>query len=134
MGMLGQKTDEEIVESVRLRQRIRRPIGVFLMVLGMLAFVATIRTVNSFKETLTQAVEMAEQRRAEVIKQGHFGNIFVVTHDAAYRSGKSLAFGTLLGLLMFSLGVAYAAGSKREDDLLLRCFDELNGNPPSAAE
>ena len=132
MGLIANKSDAEVIASVRLRQRLRRPIGIFLMVLGMLAFVATVRTVNSFKQTLSDAVELAEERREEVIKQGHFGNIFVVTHEAAYRSGKSLAYGTLLGLLMFSLGVAYAAGSKREDDLLIRCFDELNPDENAA--
>jgi hypothetical protein len=132
MGLIAKKTDADVIASVRLRQRLRRPIGVFLMVLGMLAFVATVRTVNSFKQTLSDAVELAEERREEVIKKGHFGNIFVVTHEAAYRSGKSLAYGTLLGLLMFSLGVAYAAGSKREDDLLIRCFDELNPDEKAA--
>lgn len=129
MALLKQKSEEEIVASVRLRQRLRRPVGVFLMCIGVCAFVATVRTVHAFKTTLSDAVEIVQQHRHDAIKQGRFSNIFVATHEAAYRSGKSLAYGTLLGLLMFSLGLAYAVGSKREDELLIRYFDELN--PPS---
>ena len=126
MGLFGKKSDEEVLASVRLRQRLRRPIGIFLMCLGMCAFVATVKTVNAFKVTLSEAVEMAQENRTEAIKRGQFGDIFVVTHDAAYRSGKSLAYGTLLGLLMFTLGLAYAVGDKREDELLIRYAERLD--------
>jgi hypothetical protein len=125
-----QKTEEEIVAAVRLRQRLRRPIGIFLMVLGMLAFSATIKTVHAFKNTLSQAVDIIQEHRDDpaVASGGRFKKVFVATHEAAYRSGKTLAYGTLLGLLMFSLGLGYAVGSKREDELLIRYFDTLNSS------
>ncbi len=126
MAVFNQKSDADIVASVRLRQRIRRPVGVFLMCLGMCAFVATVRTVHAFKETLTTAVELVEERRANGVSPGRASDIFVATHEAAYRSGKSLAYGTLLGLLMFTLGLAYAVGSKREDELLLRYSEKVD--------
>lgn len=126
MAGFKQKTEQEIVESVRLRQRMRRPVGVFLMCLGMCAFFATVQTVHAFKTTLSDAVNVIQEHRHDSIKEGRFSAIFVATHEAAYRSGKTLAYGTMLGLLMFSLGLGYAVGSKREDDLLIRYFDELN--------
>jgi hypothetical protein len=132
MAVFNKKSDADIVASVRLRQRIRRPVGVFLMCLGMCAFVATVRTVHAFKETLTHAVELVEHRRENGISSGRVSDIFVATHEAAYRSGKSLAYGTLLGLLMFTLGLAYAVGSKREDELLLRYVERVDA-PTSGA-
>ena len=126
MAVFSKKSDADIVASVRLRQRIRRPVGVFLMCLGMCAFVATVKTVHAFKETLTSTVEMVEHRKANGMSPGRVSEIFVATHEAAYRSGKSLAYGTLLGLLMFTLGLAYAVGSKREDELLLRYSERVD--------
>jgi len=130
MAVFKQKTEEEIVAAVRLRQRLRRPVGVFLMVLGLLAFIATVKTVHAFKTTLSDAVAIIQEHRDDPMlkKEGRFRKVFVATHEAAYRSGKTLAYGTLLGLLMFSLGLGYAVGSKREDDLLIRYFDTLNAS------
>ena len=130
MAVFKQKTEEEIVSAVRLRQRLRRPVGVFLMVLGMWAFSATIKTVHAFKNTLSDAVEIIQEHRDDpvVAAEGRFSKIFTATHEAAYRSGKTLAYGTLLGMLMFSLGLGYAVGSKREDELLIRYFDTLNSS------
>ena len=130
MSVFNEKTEEEIVAAVRLRQRVRRPVGVFLMVLGACAFCATVKTVQAFKTTLTTAVEIIQEHRDDpaVREEGRFRKVFTATHEAAYRSGKTLAYGTLLGLLMFSLGLGYAVGSKREDDLLIRYFDTLNSS------
>ena len=130
MSVFTEKTEEEIVAAVRLRQRLRRPIGVFLMVMGACAFCATVKTVAAFRTSLSTAVEIIQEHRDEpaVARGGRFTKIFVATHEAAYRSGKTLAYGTMMGVLMFSLGLGYAVGSKREDDLLIRYFDTLNAS------
>jgi hypothetical protein len=135
MVLFTNETEAEIVASVRLRQRMRRPIGMLLMFLGVCAFAVTVQIVHSYTATLTEAFEFIQDRSPGAGRDGDLGSIFTATHEAAYFSGKSLAHGTLLGLLMFSFGLAYAVGGRREDDLLLRYFDAVHARgeqpPPS---
>jgi hypothetical protein len=123
MAFFEQETEEDIIASVRLRQKMRRPIGTLLMFLGVCAFAVTVQIVHAYTDTLTEAVEFIQDRTPGDGAEKELGSIFTATHEAAYFSGKSLAHGTLLGLLMFSFGLAYAVGGRREDDLLLRCFE-----------
>jgi hypothetical protein len=134
MVLFNEETEEEIVASVRLRQKMRRPLGFLLMFLGVCAFATTVQIVHAYTDTLTEAVEFIQDRTPGDGTGKDMGSIFTATHEAAYFSGKALAHGTLLGLLMFSFGLAYAVGGKREDDLLLRYFELASGRAVAEAK
>lgn len=123
--MRKEKTEEEIIESIRVRGHWRRPVGAALIATGACTFWLTNLTASSFAANVGDVVAGLEATAFAVTGSGAFiAEAFAATNQAAYLGGKAMAQGTLLGILLFSLGLIYAFGNRREDELLLRYYDQ----------
>jgi hypothetical protein len=120
-----QKTESELIESIRVRGHWRRPVGAALIAMGACTFWLTNLTASSFVSNVGDVVSGLEATAFASGGSGAFiSEAFSATNQAAYLGGKAMAQGTLLGMLLFSLGLIYAFGSSREDELLLRYYDQ----------
>ena len=122
------KTECEVIESIRVRRHWRRPVGAALIALGACTFWLTHLTANTFVASIGDVVAGLEKHVYPSVAHGAFvADAFAATNQAAYLGGKAMAQGTLLGMLLFALGMIYAFGQSREDELLLRYYDQANG-------
>ena len=123
----SKRMEENVIAAVRVRHHWRRPVGAALIALGACAFGVTIRTAGAFTSNLDSAMMTLEAVIAAPFGREVWPQAFAATYNAAYLGGKAIAQGSLFGMLLFTLGLVYAFGSRREDELLMRYHARLNG-------
>jgi hypothetical protein len=103
-----------------------------LIALGACTFFLTQKTAGMFAVNVERVVNDLNSHTFAALSNGRFvADAFAATNTAAYLGGKAMAQGTLLGMLLVSLGVLYAFGSRREDELLIRYHEIATGKVPA---
>jgi hypothetical protein len=124
----SRKTDVELIESLRVRRHWRRPVGAALIGVGACTFFFTRHVVGTFAGNLERVILDLNSHTFSALANGQFiYDAFSATNTAAYLGGKAMAQGTLLGMLLVVLGVIYAFGTRREDELLIRYHEQFTG-------
>ena len=127
----SRKTDVELIESIRVRRHWRRPVGAALIGLGACTFFFTRHIVGTFAGNLERVVRDLNSHTFAALANGQIvSDAFSATNTASYLGGKAMAQGTLLGMLLVVLGVIYAFGTRREDELLIRYHERFTDEAP----
>jgi len=115
-------TEEQIIARIRHRQRLRRPVGIACILLGVAFVVVMAYIVDGFR---AQALEMWVPADARTIPttMEDLRAENLVHQNTGYVLGFAMGLATMSGGLLFGIGVARLLPFNRKDRLLLRLWD-----------